>query len=425
MQKLISFLKKITCDERGGVIIIFAAALPTLIIMASLILDLTYVVDRKRRLQLAADSAAYAGATYVPIYGPSYVGLTGLISNEVTAIITNMFPSGSLPTINPSPSLDTTIKPYTVTVNLSETVNGLLLGAARKLAGASNTGNSIDISVQAKARAQLAGDFCWLALSPTASQSVSFNGSVTVGSPTGSSCGIAVNSNAANAMDSRGSAVSVNVPVSVVGGYQYTGNPPPINLNYSYPVPDPYDLNGTKNTLQGLSVAAFGATGSIKGSGTAPNSNAVSGTHYTNFSSGNTILPSGTYYLDNISMSGNSSVTTAPGASVTIIISPDPNATISMGKNNTFSINAPSSGNLTGIGVTSMSTATAYLYGNPTFSGAMYFPNGSVAMGGNFSSNCMQIISQTISISGNPTISDSGCPNGTPKAQRFLVGLTQ
>lgn len=425
MQKLSSLLKKMTCDERGGVIIIFAAALPTLIIIASLILDLTYVIDRKRRLQLAADSSAYAAATYVPIYGPSYGGLTGLISNEVTAVVTNMLPAGSLPTISPPPSLDTTVRPYTVTVNLTETVNGLLLGAARKLAGASNTGNSIDISVQARARAQLAGDFCWLALSLTASQAVSFNGSVTVGSPVGGSCGIAVNSNATNAMDSRGSAVSVNVPVSVVGGYQYTGNPPPINLNFSYPVPDPYDLNGTKNTLKSLSDAAFGASGSIRGSGTVPNSNAVSGAHYTNFSSGNTVLPSGTYYLDSISMSGNSSVTTAPGASVTIIISPDPNATISMGKNNIFSIQAPSSGNLTGIGVSSMGNATAYLYGNPTFSGAMYFPNGSVAMGGNFSSNCMQIISQTISISGNPTVSDSGCPNGTPRAQRFLVGLTQ
>lgn len=412
-------------DEQGGVLIIVAAALPTLIILASLIVDFMYVTDRTRRLQLAADTAAYAGATYVPIYGPNYSGLTTLIVNEATAQINTLFAGGQIPTISPQPSLDSSILPYTVTVNLSENIDGILLGAARKLSGSSDVSSGINIAVHAKARALLSGKFCWLALAPTATGAVSFNGSVTVGTPTGSgsTCGIAVNSNSADAMDSRGSAVSINVPISVVGGYQYTGNPPPMNLNYSYPVPDPYQVSGTKAAIQTMSNTAFGPTGSIKGSGLVPTSNAVSGSHYTNFNSANTVLPSGTYYVDNLSMSGNSSITTAPGASVTIILSPS--ATVSMGKNNTFSINSPSTGNLAGIGITTMGSMTAYMYGNPNFSGAIYFPNGSVALGGNFSSNCMQIISQTISISGNPTVDDSACPQGTPKVQRFLIGLTQ
>lgn len=412
-------------DEEGGVLIIIAAAIPTLVVLASLIVDLTYVVDRKRRLQLAADTAAYAGATYVPIYGPSYSNLATMITSEVTAQINTLFAGGQIPTLSPQPSLDSSVYPYTVTVNLTESVSGVFLSAARRLAGASDTSSAINIAVHAKARALLAGKFCWLALSPNAARAVSFNGSVTVGTPTGpgSTCGIAVNSNASDAMDSRGSAVSINVPVSVVGGYQYTGNPPSMNLNYSYPVPDPYQINGTRAAIQSMSDAQFGASGNIKGSGTVPTTNAVSGAHYTNFSSSNTVLPSGTYYVDDLSMSGNSSITTAPGASVTVILSPS--ATVSMGKNNTFTINSPSSGTLAGIGITSMGSMTAYMYGNPSYSGALYFPNGSVALGGNFSSNCMQIISQTISISGNPTVDDSACPQGSQKVQRFLVGLTQ
>ena len=416
---------RLVSDEEGSVLIIVAAALPTLVVLASLIVDMAYVTDRTRRLQLAADTAAYAGATYVPIYGPGYSNLGNMISAEVTAQINTLFAGGQIPNLNPQPSLDSSVYPYTVTVNLTESVSGVLLSAARMLVGSSDISSIMNISVHAKARALLAGKFCWLALSPSAAGAVSFNGSVTVGTPTGpgSTCGIAVNSNSSDAMDSRGSAVSINVPISVVGGYQYTGNPPPMNLNYSYPVPDPYQVNGTRAAIQSMSNAKFGASGNITGSGTVPTTNAVSGAHYTNFSSGNTVLPSGTYYVDNLSMSGNSSITTAPGASVTVILSPS--ATVSMGKNNTFTIDAPSSGALAGIGITSMGSMTAYMYGNPSFSGALYFPNGSVAMGGNFSSNCMQIISQTISISGNPTVDDSACPQGSQKVQRFLVGLTQ
>ena len=421
MSNLQKNLKKFSRDENGGVLIIFAAALPALIVLTALILDLSYIVDRKRRLQVAADAAAYAGATYVPIYGPNYTDLITLISNEVTASINNMFSSGNVPTITPPTNLDITTRPYTVTVNLKETVNGLLLGAANKIANGSIS-NSITITAQAKARALLAGDFCWIALSPTATGAFSLNGSNTVGTPAGNSCGIAVNSSASNAIDSKGSAVSVNVPVSVVGGYKATGNPPPLKLSYSYPVPDPYSLNGTKDVIKSMSDTAFGKNGNTKGSGTVPTSGAVNGAHYTDFS-GNTVLPSGTYYIDNISLTGGTTVTTATGASVTIILSP--NANVSFKGNSSISIRSPSSGNLEGVGITGMGTTNVTMTGTNDFSGAIYFPNGSVNMQGDFSSNCMQIISQTISISGNPTVGDSGCPAGTPKAQRFLVGLTQ
>ena len=64
------------------------------------------------------------------------------------------------------------------------------------------------------------------------------------------------------------------------------------------------------------------------------------------------------------------------------------------------------------ISIASLSNSALNFLGGTTFAGSIYVPNSDVTMSGNSSSQCMQIIANTIKFTGNLTVNDS-CPNLT------------
>lgn len=435
--KLLTF----SANEDGAIIIFFSALLPFFIALAAFAVDLNFAYGRRGGMQAAADSAALAGAMEIALQNPSgsvkgsthYVGIMQAAINQAYGTLSyagfvNGGTNGNRSVTVDAPTIDDSAAPYTVTVSLRETGVFDLLRMASTLLGSNYT--STVIGAHAKARASNAGDNCIISLAKTGSGSITGNGSLTLGTPNG--CGVASDSSDPCALSTTGSSAVIAAPVNLVGGSCVTGNPPPLNISYGYPTPDPYNLNGTKAALgsyiQSVTPNSSPSCTSTSGSAStkscvlavpAPGvslrqpGNADWGTH------GTLTLQQGVYVFDSLSIGSGQTLTSSGHATVIV----RGNSTVSAGA--TVNLQAPTTGNFAGIAFACLGTCTTLSFqGGPNFKGSVYAPNAAVDFGGNPSSACIQLIANTISLSGNVTLNDN-CPEISVRSSRFGLRLIQ
>lgn len=253
----------------------------------------------------------------------------------------------------------------------------------------------IEENANAVALIQTAGNACVLALSTTASGSVSIGGNASL-NLTG--CNINSNSTASNAVSTSGSAnLSVDCIV-VVGGVSLSSGS---------------TTQQCANTVTNTSAVAdpYASLPVPTSSTTRPNSNGANlqpGVYPNGLNlSGTKTLQPGVYIITggSVSVDANANIT---GSGVTIYVGNGVN--VSMNANGFVNLSAPTSGVYSGVlffgardgtGSVSMNGTAASL-----LTGAIYFPNQNLSYNGNFSGNggCMRVVAKTVSWSGNASI---------------------
>lgn len=365
-------------DRKGAVAIQLGVIAVILIGFAALAVDIGNALAMQGRMQSAADAAALGSAAAVA------AGYPNTYSNEAVAIAKSSFlnsPEQASFSVTPSKSVDANGTYVKVIITLPRTLT--LVGVVQSVYGTSGS-DAFNIGVTATALVKTSNDYCFLALNPTASGAVSVGGSATLKSSTVPKCGIADNSSSPSALTTTGSAANIDIPISVVGGWSFTGNPPQPSLSYAWPVTDPY-ANTVKVSLATPScdTISIDVTGG-KTQTLAP------GTHCVSTS------PSG--------FKGNGTIN---GSGVTLIFPSTFNFPNNMP---TFNITPPTSGTYAGISIATLSSNPLTFLGGTSFQGSIYAPNSTVTMSGNSSTQCMQVIANQLIFSGNVTVNDSCIP---------------
>jgi len=254
---------------------------------------------------------------------------------------------------------------------------------------------------------------CITALSPSGT-GLSIVGNATLNLTT---CGIAVDSSASNALTATGNITATAGSIDVVGGYSPTG---PVSVN---PIPttgsptaaDP--LADVWPPTPGTCTSYTGTT--TLNPGTYCGGINLSGNTNITFSSGTYILVGGGLHV-----SGN---TTLSGTGVTFYNTFNgtyPYSPISITGNGSINLSAPSSGPLQGIlffqdrNTPTGSTESFTGNSNQTFAGALYFPRSTLSYTGNSGTVAqnLAIVADKVTFTGNtsltvnPTLASSGAP---------------
>ncbi len=401
-------------DRRGTIALLTALALPTLVMLLGLGIDVSYWATSRVELQRIADVAAMAGAAKYASTSSASASLTtaadvaevngqpvGTRGGDGTAMLTDTG-SGYSTTVTYS-------SPASIGVAMRRSVP--LMFAQVMLPGA--TTQTIGATAVAQAVPRTGGQACVLALEGigngvTTNDDINLSGNTTVtlaGCDLRSNASMAFSGNAhvdvADIVASGTIATSGNVNLTCTSGQ----SPCDQQMKGVQQIPDP--LSGPYG-----GALALGQTMVTQPSGTAPLSPLPAGQAYKSLSfSGNgayTLNPGVYYVAGSVSVSGNASLT---GTGVTIISK----GGVSISGNGAVTLTAPTTGATAGL-----------LYGNPAgnqsiaFSGnanqklrgAIYAPAGGVSMSGNSdagASACLVIVAFTVTFSGNSNQTNSGC----------------
>ncbi|WFU61420.1 pilus assembly protein TadG-related protein [Bradyrhizobium brasilense] len=277
---------------------------------------------------------------------------------------------------------------------------------------------------------------CVLALS----DSISFQGSTTVTSP---GCGLASNSTAANSVDFTGNGLNVNNvgSISGQGGCKDTGGAQCGKaITYAPPAPDPLSAFNSAMKLLSTSTTNF-PSGKCASPPQAYNTgstcyNLAGGGQA--FSFGNqTYNLSGVYFFSGSVTIGGGAIITGTAALILL-----PGSTLTINGNPKIQLTGPASVSTAQVPaalssvVSLMSRLVIYdpetssnvkITGSSTsyFSGITYVPNGDVTyQGSTQSSSCVEVIAKGVTLSGNSSFDNSGCP-ASVKTQSKYVRMVQ
>jgi hypothetical protein len=387
-------LRNLCNDQRGTIAIITGLSVAVLVGFAALAIDVASWQVAQRSMQGAADAAAYsAGIAYNKNDGTSYVtqakGITaanGYVDGQ----------NGATVAVHQPP-----IAPSNYTGNATAIEVIIQQPQPRFLSGLFLSSNPT-VSARAVATISSSGPACLLALNPTASSAISVGGTANFNSP---NCDIAANSNSASAINMSGGGTVTTPCLVAVGGAQVTSGLTETvctsPVTGAAATADPY-----------ASVPEPTASGSCPGGGLQPATSGSTLTFSPGFYCGISLSGSqvatfqpGVYYIDgNFRFTGSS---TASGTGVTFFIA-SPNS-VDFGGNRTANFTAPTSGTYSGIAFFGDRAGSASNNNNfnggsaTTITGAIYFPTQTVNYtGGSAStSNCTQIIADTIKVSGS------------------------
>lgn len=402
-------------DRGGAVLVIFALLLPLLIGFIGLGVETAYWYAARRDLQAAADAAAMGAALEVLANSDATAGyLEDVAEKEMERNGVTIGGPVSV-TINHPPTSGTySGDSDAVEVSLSTSVNAMF----SKLF----IGNDVGINARAVARkgGSSSGKGCVLALNDSASKALWGSGAMSVSATT---CEWIANSTADNAFRLDG-AVSMNIYCArTAGGYSSSGA---IVLNTtgcdgvqtnSATYADPYsnvnvssystscDTAHTNYTLSGATTTTINPgtyCGGIKMSG------ATSLT-----------LTAGTYYLHNGSLDISGATTLKSSGAVTIILTGSSAGSVGQVKitgASSIKLTAPTSGTYKGILIMRDrigSSGTSYLTGASSLNitGAVYTPTSALQFSGGtgYSSNCVQVVADTIKLVGATGMSATNC----------------
>lgn len=402
-------------DRKGGVAVLTAVTLTTLMGFAGLGTEATLWYVAKRNMQGATDAAAYSAAI---------AESAGQASGAFTA------------------AADAVAKQY----GFTNGTGGVVVTVNNPPASGSYTGNASAIEVIVAQPQPLLFASLFMGSSPTVSaRAVAApssgsggtanciialdKGNVTDLTDSGSaqlnlnSCSLGIDSSSSSALNLSGSATINAQSVSIVGNYTTSGSAKLNTTNGvttgAAPVPDPY---------ANLSIPTYSGCNSTNTTVTTSKSYSVSGSVYVFCGglrisgSGNVTLNPGVYIINGggLSVSGTA---TLSGSGVTIILTSSTGSsygTVSISGGASVTLSAPTSGATSGIAFfqdrNAPSSGSNSFSGGSTQSitGVLYFPSQSVTFSGNSGNSaakCTQLVGYQLTFSGSSTF-NANC-NGT------------
>jgi Flp pilus assembly protein TadG len=405
-------LKSVFADRRGVVAIIMALMAPVVVGMAGLGAETGHWYLVKRQAQTAADAAAFAGALELAANSSSTVATAARKEAD-----RNGFTHGSNPTVQVT-------NPYKGNSNAVEVI---VTRDETRLFSAIYLSTASRIAARAVGLVNSSGAACVLATNPSASKALEVTGSAVINL---NNCSLGSNSTASDSMSFWGSS-SVQAPSAwsaggIVSGGSSLPSFPGGMASYAWSIPDPYkDLDFT---IPPPATCDHTATPSTTYSGTLDPGVYCNGIKI----SGNTVLNPGTYYIDEGDFKVGSSVTltcacSAPGSGVTIVLTTSGSNVNKIGSVDihgtaTVTLQAPGSSTYRYPGmlfiqdpraVTKLTGSAQNSFNggaNLSLTGLLYFPSQTVGWSGNSStSSCTQIIANTVTFTGNTTLSNAGC----------------
>jgi Flp pilus assembly protein TadG len=385
---------KILHDESGQTLIFVALSMTFILGVVGMATDVGTLLHDRRNLQIAADSAAIAGAVEeninpavanVQAAGQRAATQNGITNGSNGAVVTINTPPASGPHAGAAGYVE-------AIVTQTEPVFFMKLFSF----------TSMNVGARAVAFNGAKNQGCMLALNPTASDTIHLQGSFDVSAP---GCAVIDDSNASDALVFTGGGGTLTAgSVGVVGGATgATGDSTPAPVTGIAPESDPL-ANLPAPTYNAASCTAP-PTGTTWGPATAGGTVCYSG----DISVKNAVtMSAGTYVFPGpLDFSGNGSLT---GTGVTLYF-PGPNGTLGGpgNGNTTLNLTAPTSGTYNGILIYQdpSDTNTGEFNGTPitNLTGIIYMPNAELEISGNTTVNLdTDLIIGSLYDKGNATI---------------------
>ncbi len=371
-QRMKAFLR----DQRGSTIAVLAAGMVMVVGFTAFAVDGGYLYALRSKLQATADAAALAGANRLPepaavtIAAMDYAGKNMPAADHGTVLTNADVVTGTW---------DTDTRTFTPAGN---PLNAVRVIARRSQANGNGAGlffarvlgfDQVDVVTSAVATKTLS--VCMLALDPTGSGAIKFEGDETI---TASGCSVQVNSTDPNAVEIEISPDVTADSYCVTGGIiGPTGGFSPLPETGCSPVADPFasvappsvgPCDFTNTTINGGIVDLL--PGVYCGGLTVMNNATVT-------------LDPGVYIIKDgrFSVDGTSSVT---GAKVTTYLTGNANTFVEFVKDSQVNLSAPTTGPLAGLVFfeeRSVAIPRTHFVGsnaNLVFEGTLYFPAGKV-----------------------------------------------
>lgn len=395
-------LKALHC-RNGGVALHVGLLASSVVGMAGLGTEMTYLSYKHRQMQVVADAAALSaaaaaqGGANARIEAQAIAAQLGFADGVANASITVNTPPVSGPHISDDSA-------HEVIVSQPQTMTLAALFHSKVFA----------VRTRAVALQGNQAPICILALDPSASESIEIGENAAV---TSQSCGIASNSRSHSALKLESNSYT-NGPVSVVGNWSLSssahlyGSP---KKNHAGKVDDPYQnvqvLTPPTCTSQSLRYQIINNQKVVN----------LNPGHFCNgweFESNVIVnLAPGAYYVDAKMDIANGATLNGTGG-VTIILNTNYDMEIEDGA--TVNINAPASGNYAGIAFMARRDGCPDKereFGDRiklNVNGAIYFPNQEVKfenVGVTGTAGCMQIIARKVELEHNVYMDNTGCAN--------------
>ena len=374
----ISLLAK---DQRGGVAVLSAMAMASVIGMAGFAIDLGTAYAQKARLQKVADSAAMAGAI-------SWVksGSASSVRATIQAIvIANGWPASTIlqpgqASMSASPKNSAN---HAIQVSLAASSTLTLARVISKLTSVTTTAYA---AVEITATTQTA---CLVALNQ-----LIIDGGVKVNL---SGCSAEADSTASNAITiNSGGSLTANT-IATPGNIVANGTVNGVVKTGATAAKDPYNASQTQANHSGCtSYQNYANQSSIK-AGCWTN---------VNVNSALTLSTSGAYYFQNININSGGSITGTVAGGVTMVLQ----SSASLSGN--ITLNAQTSGSFAGIAIYAAGGLTLNTGVNFNVNGAIYAPDGSMIFdAGTWNqASCTYVVAQSITFNGGSlTLPQTGC----------------
>lgn len=335
---------KLMKDESGQILALTVLSMTLLIACIALAVDVGVLFRAKRQAQIAADSAAIAGALENFYHGSANVTTKGQAAGAANGI--------------PSADITMTVGPTDGYHTGTAYVEARVYQPTQTVFMDMFVGGNVNVSARAVAGIAF-GQACMYALDPTSAGAFTVKGSTTVSAP---NCGIQVDSSSSGAFCDQGAAKVDSPYINVVGGQStggkcgknsgspvYSGGDPandPLDLAGPLPsgspgppaVPPACTSGGSGNT-----VSIGGRNPTVTSSTTIPSVGGVTCFSDANVTLSNVSLPAGIYVFENgVQISGNVSVT---GGTMDIYQGSFAN------NNGNLNISAPTTGTYDGIAI--------------------------------------------------------------------------
>jgi Flp pilus assembly protein TadG len=382
-------------DESGQSLVLAALAMTCLMGFVALAVDIGMMLHEKRLVQIAADSAAIAGASEINFTTIDGTTIDAVAKQDATKNGFTNGSNGATVVINTPPSFG----PHAGVSGYVEAI----VTQSQPLAFLALFKRSA-MTVGARAVATFGTpNGCIYTLGTTGTDlSVTGNSDISV-----ATCGIINDSSSSSAMTLNGNVTLDAQSIGIVGGYTKAGN---ITLN-----PTPVTgIVSTSDPLNFLQAPAIPKTCNADPAYSGNQNPTLSPGCYTGLSGNGNInltLSSGLYVINGaFSFSGNVTIT---GSNVTL----DLLGSSSLPGNVGLSLTAPTSGTYNGIVIFQpvSNTNTLNLTGNSgsVFKGIVYAPGASVSLTGNSGSSIYaDFVAKSLNLVGNSTLNDYASING-------------
>jgi len=390
-------------DSSGSVSVVVAVAFPVLIGGMGLGAEVGYWYLTERKLQHAADLAAYAAAVRLA------KGDDGETLDAVALHVARESGFregvGNLEVHHPPITGPNAGDDEMVEVRITEDVERAFSRFFRE--------DPVEVEGRAVAQGVPGATVCALALSPSANNALYAKGSA---SASFENCVIASNSETNSSFHMQGASITADC-VYAAGRYQSTGGSNTLTLAECDEVKEDHDPIADPYADIAVPTASTACVnpGTIQNTTVTPTLNHPSGMKYNRYCSltvkGDVTFQPGLYIVDGaFTNTGN---TTLTGSGVTFVIGGD----VTLNGNLTMNLSAPTSGAYSGLlffGDDDPTLESIKINGNASsvLQGAVYFQTGNLLFTGSSaaSDGCTQIIANTIEFSGNSGIR-STCEN--------------